>query len=220
MGLVLASVGLAIMGATLFYFDTGHYLQLGRTPIERAANEAGQPLMLGLSTTAETQALADCMVPLQQLNSLEMRFQPAGTADAIKERCREKAELVSRRTPTLSLAWYIKAMLGAIDGDAQALNDNLTRSRAVAPSEQWLAERRIALGEDNFSILDAEGLRSHKADLALMVQSSNGLRSLSRRYIQDPNFRERVASVVETMPQDVQARFLASLQRAIRNASS
>ena len=55
---------------------------------------------------------------------------------------------------------------------------------------------------------------THQRDLALLVQSQRGIATIARRYVAQPDFRERITAIVEALPQADQVRFLANVKEA------
>ena len=65
--------------------------------------------------------------------------------------------------------------------------------------------------------LAADTRAAHEENLRPMVRSAEGLFNIAIHWIWDENFRARIVDIVETMPRDMQRRFVTNLQRDIRN---
>lgn len=95
-----------------------------------------------------------------------------------------------------------------------SMADALFLSQDIAPNEQWLAELRVRVFEDYANELPSTAQEREKKDIAILVLSSHGIRSMAQRYVRDPAFRERVVSVVETLPARDQNRFISAVNAA------
>jgi hypothetical protein len=118
--------------------------------------------------------------------------------------------------PSHSYGYYIEALARFALGEADMAVAALERSQAVGPNEQWLAERRVGVAETHYAALEAYAGTGHLADLALLAQSRRGIRSIAARYVANPDFRERVTAVVETLPDEIQQRFVAVVRAEAR----
>lgn len=141
-------------------------------------------------------------------------LQPAEFAAPARTNCRRFAEAALFEMPTNGLAALLGARLAFLEGDTESGNAFLERSQMVAAHEQWLAEARVAIAEDNLEHLTEAVRRRHEADLVLLARSARGVRSIAYRYVSDPAFRERITAIVETLPGDVQQRFLNNVRRS------
>jgi hypothetical protein len=219
-GLLLAvlSLGLTVGAAAALYQESGAYLRPGLTSIERARAAAADSGRFGLSHGAMVISLQDCITAMNQSKSLEMLYVPAPDREALYSGCNDLASNVRAQSPANGLAWLAGAHASLLTGDLTGFNADLATSQMVTPTEQWIAEQRVQLAEDNLEKLDGAALAAHDADLHMLVSGGIGLRSLAQRYMRDEAFRQRIAAIVETMPLENQQRFLNSLRSAIRNA--
>lgn len=219
-GIVLAvlSLGLTVAAASAMYQESRVYLRNGLTSIERAREVAADSSVIGLSHGAMGIALADCTAAMKQSRSLEMQYLPVAERDALYSGCLTLASNVRSQSPANGLAWFAGAQASLLKGDVASFNTDLATSQLVTPTEQWIAEQRVQLAENNLAALDATALAAHDADLRMLVYGGLGLRSLAQRYVRDASFRERITAIVETMPPENQQRFLNSLRSVIRNA--
>lgn len=142
------------------------------------------------------------------------RLQPPGLSQIARERCRDFAQSVLARMPTHGLAAFGVAQMQLALGETASGSEALRLSQGLTPHEQWLAEARVELAETHYASLSPDALEGHTADLALLARSNRGVRAIAYRYVSDPAFRERITSVVETLPGDVQTRFVSNVRRA------
>ena len=96
------------------------------------------------------------------------------------------------------------------------MNEHLHTSQATGKASQWVAEQRVALAEYYREHLDERVLAGNDADLEMLVRSQRGIGSIATRYVNDPAFRERITAIVETMPEDIQRRFIGVLRYLTR----
>lgn len=167
----------------------------------------------GFSSFSQTMVLQDC---LKAVTSIYGRLQPKDQRTNVIENCRNEAIAITDRAPTQSLAWFVQALIAAEVNNPEDLNLSLAKSRLAGPNEQWIAEVRVELAELNYDKLDAENLEGNAQDLLLLVKSKRGVRKIARRYIQRPEFRQRLADLVETLPEESQKKFVSNVRRAAR----
>ena len=216
MAALALSVSGAIFGATtlsreLIVLDR----QTGSVLDEFSRIETGAA-GFGLSAYSKRQLLDSCFaimkLPIYKLYPEERRH-------AFATQCRDNANTIAVTMPTNSVAWIISAMASAELGDIASMNTALVRSQRSAPNEQNIAEIRVDLAENHYAELSAETRDANQRDLALLASSYNGARTIAGRYIKDQAFRERITTVVSSMPADVQKRFLGNVRRAAKQVT-
>lgn len=143
------------------------------------------------------------------MNRLSFPLAPSAAMSAVAQSCLETAGTAISQMPGHSYGYYVGALAHYALGDAETALGSLKRSQAIGPNEQWLAERRVALAELHHADLEDYAEAGHLADLALLAQSRRGIRSIAARYVADPSFRERVTAIVETLPDEIQQRFVS-----------
>lgn len=197
----LAVAGLWLMARELAPFDYAY--RVGQDPTTLARDDG---LPRPASTGANRVLLDICA---QRLQGLSFMLSPTGAKAAIAGNCLEMAGAATRSMPAYSYAHYVSALALLRLGRAGSAQEALELSQKTARNEQWIAELRVALAEDN-----PEGFAgyiigtAHPGDLALLAQSARGIHSIARRYVSNPLFRERITGIVETLPDTVQARFV------------
>lgn len=167
----------------------------------------------GFSSFSQSIVLRDC---LQMVTSIYGRFQSSDRRATVMENCATEAALITERAPTQSLAWFVQAVIAAESDESDTLNLTLTKSRLSGPNEQWIAEVRVELAEMHYDQLDSENRAGNERDLLMLVRSKRGVRTLARRYIQKPEFRKRVADLVETLPEKTQREFVRNVRDSAR----
>lgn len=166
--------------------------------------------MTGLSTYSRHVVMRDCY---QGLDRIGRTGAVTPEKYAFMDRCRALARVAVADAPSFSLGWLTGAHAAIGRLDAPDFNALLARAFQTASHEQWLAEKRAELSENNYGWLDAGNRKRHEADLTLLARSPVGSVFLANRYRLDPGFRERVVALVERLPQADQKRFLWNVQR-------
>ncbi|WP_439603092.1 hypothetical protein [Devosia sp.] len=204
---------LVVAGSAYALFaESSPYLFAGKGIAQRIEVLAEGRLHPGLSRPAHDLVLDDCVTVASSLVGLTL---PTSRRDAALATCGDAAARFAAQSPTYAYAYYVEALLAAERADPKAMNAALATSRALAPTEQWLAELRVKLAEDHLDQIQPAGLEGHAADLALLVGSQRGIRVIARRYAAIESFRERITAIVETLPVEQQKRFLAALRSEI-----
>ena len=188
----------------------------GLTSVQRLDQKPVELTIPGLSLHTRQQALMDCAYTVQRLGSLEMRYQTDAFRSDLPDRCHKLALAAVSTMPTYSYGWLVAAMSAAASADWADVNDHLYRSQLTGRESQWIAEMRVTLAESHRAQLDERTRIGNDRDLQLLVRSQRGVGTIARRYISDPAFRDRITAIVETMPDDVQLRFVGSLRYLTR----
>jgi hypothetical protein len=210
--LSLASLLLAGGSAYALFAESAPYLFVGNGLAQRIESLADGKLYPGLSRPARDLVLDDCV---QVAASLYGLTRPTDRRTAALQTCGEAAAGFAAASPTYAYAHYVEALLATEHAAPDTLNAALTTSRALAPTEQWLAELRVKLVEDHLAQIQPTTLAGHEADLALLVASQRGIKVIARRYAAVEGFRERITAIVEKLPPEQQKRFVAALRSEI-----
>lgn len=198
------------LGAWTVSQEAAQYLATG-TRIQRVAAMPEHAPFAGLSLSTRQDDLRDCIFALQRQGSLEVRFISEQFRTTLPARCGAMARDAVELMPTYSYGWFALAYTDAIAQDWDAMNEHLGLSQGTGTASQWVAEQRVALAEHHRDHLGERARSGNDADLEMLVLSRRGIRSIASRYIDDPSFRERITAIVETLPADVQSRFIATL---------
>lgn len=164
----------------------------------------------GLSIQSQTDFLFHCRVAM---TSLAGRAQPTAVREQILDACGDGSDAIVAAAPGFSAAWYTGALVASFTGEPEKLNQWLAQSYATGPFEQWIAELRVDLVEDNFAKLDADLVDRHLADLAIQLSNDRGRRFLASRYLAFPQLRERIDLLLTTASEPDARRFLNIVDR-------
>ena len=208
---LLFSLALLLAGIWIAYVEAKSYFSGGDLPLERFEALAKGSQIIGMSTTSKRLVLDNC---LDGVVAVHARTQPPEKRDRVAEECRSVVDEIVARTPAYSYAWYVGAVAASRLGDTKGVVDRLRQSQVTGPTEQWIAELRVGLAETYLADLPVDVRMQHDRDLALLVASDRGVRAIAARYVRDPDFRDRITTIVEQMPQRSQQRFLFNVQRA------
>lgn len=206
--LLLGSTGIYLAAREIAPFDFS-FAPSGEI-LSRLAQESPP---VSLSIAGVNVSLQTCE---RAMSGLGFRLSPNQTIGAVAANCAQAARKATEAMPSLSYGHYIEAMALFVLGRSDEAGAALTRSQLVGANEQWIAERRVSLAESHYEVLEADVQAAHLTDLALLAQSQHGIRSIAARYVSDPDFRGRVTGVVETLPEDIQARFVSVVQAEVR----
>lgn len=211
--LCLAALGLAVAGLWLTARELAPFDYAYRVVQDPTTLARDRTLPRPVSTEGNRVLLDTCA---QGLQGLGFALGPTAAKAAIAENCLEMAAAATRLMPTYSYAHYVSALALLRLDRAEEAQDALALSQKTARNEQWIAELRVALAEDNSELFADYLGATHPGDLALLAQSARGIRSIARRYVSGPTFRERITGVVETLPDAVQARFVQLVRAEAR----
>jgi hypothetical protein len=214
-----AAVGLVVGAASILLFVTAAMVSTrefasARDPVsppDWIARLVAGDVVLGLSTGSQRDDLDNCY---EMMGSAYALSRPTVERHQIAEACSTLATGIAAWSPSNAQAWLVAAAASAQLDDFGAFNTRLLQSQITGPHEQWVAEMRVELGEAHYAQLDSETRANHLADLAMLVHSLSGIRSIAERYLNDPGFRERIVAIVETLPEVEQRRFLENVKMA------
>lgn len=207
---VLAASLVLLLGAVAAaYTESRSYVAGGLTAAESYAALREGRQQPGLSVASARLVLDNCYDAMQGVYG---RLRPSAERRSVAETCGALAEATTAGMPSYAFAWYVAAIAAVERADPHGLVAALRQAQLTAPTEQWLAELRVALAEDHFAELPDDVRRNHERDLALLVISNRGIASIARRYVDDPGFRARIADIVETLSEEDQQRFVSTLE--------
>ncbi|WP_404406568.1 hypothetical protein [Pelagibacterium halotolerans] len=200
--LIVSGGGLARLEAAPYFWGAGS----GNDRFERLrTDEVALPVSIhGMRVATDV-----CLGALSGLRVTLRKPEPLAQA---RERCLSLMTDIVAAMPTDSYAWYAGAFLYFQAGDIDAANRWLAMSQRTGPTEQWIAEVRVALAEENFERLDDVTRALHLSDLGLLAASQRGVASIALRYVNDEAFRERITAVVETLDPAIQQRFVQNVR--------
>lgn len=214
-GILVFSLGLAMLGGWASFLEASVYFTPGTTSISRLLALPADSNAPGLAPSTQIATLADCHRAMQQTNAFEMRALSPAEKVGLQRHCGEMATSAAVDRPTDAYAWTVAAAVAAAEQDWGDFNTFLRTAQAVAPSEQWVAEHRVELAEMHYGQLDPAVRDANDLDLAMLVLSDRGIFSIAERYLNEESFRERVTLIVEQLPVERQRKFINSLNRRI-----
>lgn len=169
--------------------------------------------VLAFSTMSDEYLIRACM---HAVNSVQGRLQVGAARNNLWSSCLVLSEEITRSSSQNALAWYLQSYLSIRLSLYNQFDHSLVQSYQTAPNEQWIAELRVQLAESALDQLSARALSGHERDLALLVQSRRGIGSIARRYVNSPEFRDRITEVVVQLPDSAQQRFVDTLRIEVR----
>jgi hypothetical protein len=215
----LTALALSLAGVCFGAYSVAREATIFDRSPERSIEEydriASGRAQFGLSAYSKKQVLNSCHYGLGSRLAL---VRPKAEIHRFARQCLEKANAITATMPTNSFAWLVAALAAEALDDAASMNSALIHSQKTGPREQWITELRVRLAEDNYAKLDDATRKVNEMDLALLAESYRGVRTIAGRYVNDAAFRERITTIVSSLPNDVQRRFLWSVQKAAREA--
>jgi hypothetical protein len=203
--ILVASLAVLSAGVAGVIGELSPYFTAGANADQRITALASYAYRPGASTTSKSLILDDCHAVT---NSLLGLAQPTERRDALVTACIDYATAFVTESPVNSRGWLTSAEMAANLDDADAFNRGLAMSRLTGPASNWLADDRLQLSRKRIGWLDADNQAGLAADIRLLMLSDSGVRFLAELYDGDPEFREQITSVVETVDEARQQRFL------------
>lgn len=130
--------------------------------------------------------------------------------------CKAQADAIVQQSPLDGFAWVVSAQAASILKDNEAMNRGLVNSWTTTRNEQWISTFRLKLADTNYDLLNEQAREANVRDMQLHVMSEKGIRIIADRYVRQPEFRERITSIVSSMPNDRQRRFLGLVTAGTR----
>lgn len=199
-----------LLGAVLAYLEIAPFFALSTSEADRFRLFAQGELALPVAEVSRAELLGVCYTTA---GSLYARAQPTVRRRSLLEACHDLAAGTTRDAPTLGLAWLIGASSSGELDRRNDFNHEILTSVVVAPREQWLAELRVDLVERYYTLANEAVIAAEVGDLKILLLSQRGISSIAQRYVDQPDFRERVADVVATLPAAAQRRFVDEVKR-------
>lgn len=209
------AAGVLGMSGAAAYYELAPYFTGGTDSQARYQALVDGDTVIGISSFSHRVVLNGC---LEATNSIYGRLQSAERRNAVIAHCRAEAADITERTPSNGFAWLMLARLAGLTGDITEMNRDLAMSRATAPFEQWVAELRVDLAENRLADLSPENQAGNNEDLAMLVQTRRGIATIAHRYVREQDFRQRITDIVETLPEEDQARFVDNVRAVARDA--
>ena len=209
----LIAVSSVLLGAAALagYFEGAPFFSAGPSAGEQFAAWQDGHVVDGLSVGSHTVLMNSCLLAL---TSAYGRAQPTPDRLQVARACAERATEETAANPSFAYGWYVLAMASSHIGNWDTMNEALAMAQTTASTEQWLAELRVALAEDNFDRLAPAVLARHERDLALLVRSRRGISAIAERYVANPGFRARITDIVEQLDSSSQLAFIDAVRAA------
>lgn len=163
-----------------------------------------------LALTSRREILLTCNA---LMDSLYARLEGEERAAQLLDRCGDMAREIAMQEQANSLAWAVDAKAAGLRGEFAGMNQSLLRSHATGPNDQWLAAIRFDTAERFIDAMTPETARMHDADILLMLDSDLAIDALVQRYLVYADFRDRLVTLVETLPPERQRAFVADVRR-------
>lgn len=199
--------------SVLFLTLTGCAALLGYSEIRAANLRDGASLwaerlgeldtQLPYSLTGIDAALAVC---LRATSGNDRLFQPKSQRQETALICGNLAGQVLDRMPSHGTAFLVAAQSA---GRPENRAYFLEQSQRFAPSEGWLAERRIVLALQE----DALDSRYAQKDLQLVLTTQGGAEFLAKLYLAQPETRDGLTAAVLSTPEPIRRRFVNQLSK-------
>ncbi|SIR01943.1 hypothetical protein SAMN05880582_105236 [Rhizobium sp. RU20A] len=116
--------------------------------------------------------------------------------------------------PSNGLAWVVRAQSALVRGDIDGFLSDLKLSQRVTPNEAAKARLRVILAEANMALLDEPARQAHISDIRMLAGTTEGMRWIAQRYLANPEYRETIVQVIESLPDERQRRFLGELKNS------
>ena len=209
--LLLASLCVMAAGIGGVVGELSPYFTAGANADQRITALASYSYQPGASTTSRALILDDCH---SVTNSLLGLAQASSRRDALVTACIDYATAFVTESPVNSRGWLISAEMAADLDNAEAYNYGLAMSRLTAPGSNWMADDRVQLSRGHAGWLDEANKQGLADDIRLLMLTDSGTTFLAEIYDSDPDFREQLTSVIETVDPERQQRFLQIYARA------
>jgi len=165
-----------------------------------------------VSSNGHVDLLTGCIFALE---SWKTAFQARDAVLTVARNCASEGDRILTYNAQLSEAYYLKAYLGYLETDLTAVQDNLARAQITAPSDQWLAVRRVNLAQKLWPGEPAIGAYNLQSDLGLLIASNRGLETATQLYIRHPSLRDMIVEATAPLPDRDRIRFLSRVKRAV-----
>ncbi len=178
-----------------------------RRHLLEGAPGAGLPL---LSAELHDQRLTSCA---DALRPARIALLTAADRRARSQSCAAAAQQSLAWLPASGLAWLVKALVAAENGDRGGFATALARSRALSPDEGWLSMRRFDLAAAQGCQRDARCRPIMAGDGATLLSYQAGAEYLALHYATSPDLRPLLASLARQRPPAERRRLLNLLTR-------
>ena len=211
-------VGVALLLLILSLFaamrELGANAARGKSDIAYYEDAVAGELPGPMSFSGTQRVLVDC---IDMVNSFYGKVQPVAVQRQLAAACGDMARDSLRSNPNYGLGALVAAHMALIDDDWKTFNKYLQLSQQGAPAEQWISVERLRLYTNYQERLESEAQQARADDIRLLLASPVGIGSIARLYLDSEPLRNLVADEAEKLPEGVQARFVGTLRRMLRN---
>ena len=214
--LALASFGVALLalGAWVFAQEGGTYLLHADTAVTSInLRSEDDPIGLGIATRSEV--LRECDRTLRSEKSFELMVLSTVKFEDLRQKCATIAQTIAEDSPVFSMAWAVAARAAAEAEDWPKMNQFYKASQQTSPNEQWIGRLRFEAADSFFDQLDDGSRALYNEDLAMLIRSNKGIPYIARQYVLDLAFRSRITTVLQTMSETDQRRYVSILRRMV-----
>lgn len=142
------------------------------------------------------------------------RFMPPERRELVASQCLALADSVLAQAPSLSVAHLVRALAANELGNSPIALEALLAAEATGGDLTWMTERRFIATLPHLEALSPDQQARFARDIQRLAQSWTGVRMLARQYDRRPELRDTIITTVDTLPEDIQRRFLSAVRRA------
>ncbi|WP_137152288.1 hypothetical protein [Devosia sp. FKR38] len=203
------------LGARTVIGESRFYLATANTAPGRIIDVAEGRADIGLATQSQKSFLLDCAQTMTTLLSADVLALTPEHRSQLAPSCRTIAQRAVAASPTNSFAYFVQAAAAAALDDKVAYNQSLQLSYLTGRNEEWIAEWRLLLVERQGDRTNADLATYHDDDIRLMIRSFRGISTIAAYFVSREDFRDRVTTLLDSLPPADQSRFLSYVRRQI-----
>lgn len=212
--LMIVSAGLLIATTPQLVGEADALLGALRPTSLRSAAIAERELVPATSYVSKDEYFRSCLdIP----SSLDGLLRPPAERSRLLQACRETARAKQFEMPTYALPYLVDADVSAALGEP--FTTALAQARTLAPHVHWQTDRRVILAREQMEKLDDLGRAAFDSDLAELFGSAEGRRVLAMHFLRWPDLRDRLTSLAEATPVDIQRDFLVKVRQQAEGPS-
>jgi hypothetical protein len=212
--LMVVSAGLLFASVPQVVGEASALVGMLRPAELRSAAIAERDLLPAGSIVSKDEYFRSCLdIPASLTGLLRPPAERARLIDA----CRDMARATQLEMPTYALPFLVDADASAMLGEPFVAA--LEQARRLAPHVHWQTDRRVVLARAQTDKLDGAGRAGFDRDLVELFGSAEGRRALAMHFLRWPDLRDRLTSMAETMPAEIQRDFLAKVTQQAGGAS-
>lgn len=211
---MVVSAGLLLASVPQVVGEASALVGMLRPVALRSAAIAERDLVPARSIVSKDEYFRSCLDIPASLTGL---LRPPAERIRLLEACRDVARATQLEMPTYALPFLVDADAAATLGEPFAAA--LEQARRLAPHVHWQTDRRVVLARARMDKLDEAGRAGFDRDLAELFGSAEGRRALAMHFLRWPDLRDRLTSMAEKRPAEIQRDFLAKVRQQAGGAS-